>query len=155
MSPIEIGDESMKNQLCIADIIAEIQNEVKSSYKSVAQQHLASTYYEKMMDEFKKQNEIVIVGSGVYGLRLYEMLEAEGMSLAVKCFCDNSRERQELKIHNLPILSVEDAVLRYPCAYYIITPKKYENELLRQLVHLGILVDNIAIYTFMHTGLVD
>lgn len=139
----------------VENVISDIKEKVSISGISVAQQHLASTYYEKMMDEFKKQNEIVIVGSGIYGLRLYEMLEAEGISLAVKCFCDNSRERQELKIHNLSILSVEDAVLKYSYAYYIITPKKYENELLRQLVHLGILVDNIAIYTFMHTGLVD
>lgn len=133
----------------------EIQNEVILSKKTVAQQHLASAYYEKMMDEFKRQNEIVIVGSGVYGLRLYEMLEADGVSLSAKCFCDNSKERQELKIRDLPVMSVEEAVLKYPEAYYIITPRKYENELLRQLVHLGILVDNIAIYIFMYTGLVD
>lgn len=144
----------MKN-FCIENIIMEIQNEVALSQKTVTQQYLASTYYDRMMSEFKKQKEIVIVGSGTYGLRLYEMLEAEQTTSTVKCFCDNSKERQELKIRNLSVLSVEDAVLKYPEAYYIITPRKYENELLRQLVHLGILIDNIAIYIFMHTGLVD
>ncbi len=145
----------MERDFEIKNVIRGIKEEIVLSGASVTKQYLASSYYEKMMDEFKRQNQIVIVGSGVYGVRLYEMLEAESVSSAVKCFCDNSRERQELKIRNLPVLSVEEAVLKYPEAYYVITPRKYENELLRQLIHLGLSVDNTAVYIFAHTGLVD
>ena len=145
----------MESGFQIESIISGIKQDIASQNISIAKQYLASSYYERMMAEFKQQEEIIIVGSGVYGLRLFEMLEAEGKSSAVKCFCDNSRERQELRIRNLEVLPVREAVLGYPDAYYIITPKKYENELLRQLVHLGISVDHISIYIFMHTGLVD
>lgn len=145
----------MESGFQIQNIIAEIKENIASQNISVTKQYLASSYYERMMAEFKEQKEIVIVGSGVYGLRLYEMLEVEKASSAIKCFCDNSNERQELQIKNLDVLSVREAVLYHPDAYYIITPKKYENELLRQLIHLGITVDRIAIYIFMHTGLVD
>lgn len=145
----------MNSEFHIEDTITLIKKEITNSNIPAAKQYLASPYYEKMMSEFKNQNEIIIVGSGVYGIRLFEMFEAEGISAAVKCFGDNSRERQELKIQDLDVLPVEEAVLRYPHAYYIITPKKYENELLRQLVHLGISVDKIAIYIFIYTGLVD
>lgn len=145
----------MKTIFYIEKVIEEIKTDILSSEISVADQYLASPYYEKMMSEFKKQTEIIIVGSGVYGLRLFEMFEAEGVASIVKSFCDNSKERQELKIKNLEVLSVKDAVRKYPYAYYVITPKKYENELLRQLIHLGISVEKIAIYIFMYTGLVD
>lgn len=145
----------METGFQIQNIISEIKKDIAYQNISVTKQYLASSYYERMMAEFKEQKKIIIVGSGVYGLRLFEMLEAEGVSSAVKCFCDNSEERQELKIRNLKVLPVNEAVLAYPDAYYIITPKKYENELLRQLVSLGIPVNRIAIYIFAHTGLVD
>lgn len=150
-----MGTGDMEKDFRIENVIADIKGKIASSGISVADQYLALPYYEKMMAEFRKQDEIVIVGSGVYGLRLYEMLEAEEIAGRVRVFCDNSRERQELKIRGVDVLAVEEAVSQYPYAHYVITPRRYENELLRQLVHLGIQVDSIAIYVFMETGLVD
>lgn len=145
----------MERDFNVVDIMNDIKENIQSSEMSVAAQYLASPYYVRWMAEFKKQEQLIIIGSGVYGLRLYDMLAAEGISDKVKCFGDNSKERQSQKERDLSILSVETAVAAYPDAYFIITPQKYENELLRQLIHLGISVDRICVYMFAHTGLVD
>lgn len=73
-----MGD--MEQDFRIENVIANIKGKIAASGISVADQYLALPYYKKMMAEFRKQNEIVIVGSGVYGLRLYEMLEWRELS---------------------------------------------------------------------------
>lgn len=145
----------MSEDFRIENIISELKGQIASSGISVAEQYLVSPYYMRRMEEYRKHQELVIVGSGTYGLRLFEMLEAEGIASAVRCFCDNSKERQELKIRDKEVLPVKKAVQRYPSAYYIITPRCYENELLQQLINLKIDPAQISIFTFAYTGLVD
>lgn len=145
----------METDFHIENIITELKQQAVSSGLSVADQYLATPYYKRRMKEFKNHENLVIAGSGTYGLRLFEMLEAEGIASTVSCFCDNSRERHELKIRGRDVLSVEEAALRYPSAHYIITPRYYENELLQQLVNLEIAPGQISIFTFAYTGLVD
>ena len=43
---------------------------------------------------------------------------------------------------------------QYPDACFVITPKDYENEILRQLVHMGVDVENIVIFNIKNTGLI-
>lgn len=115
----------------------------------------ATPYYARRLEEYQKQSQIVIVGAGRFGRRLYETLDDEGAATRICCACDNNRNGGLQLQRVLPVLSVETAVKTYPDAYYIITPREYENELLQQLAGLGIPVKNISIFTFAYTGLID
>ncbi len=136
-------------------IVNSIKQHIKDTGMPVAEQYLATPYYEKIMESIKKANSIVIVGAGVYGRRLFEMLEAEGISEKVDAVCDNSKEMQLGTSFSQVVLSVEEAVRLYPESTFVITPRFYENELLQQLVRLGVDVSKILIFTFAYTGLVD
>ena len=137
------------------EIIKNIKNQIEEEHLTVSQKYLMKPYYERIMNGIKKQDGIVIMGAGLYGERLYDLMREEGIADRVICFCDNSKTRQKTGSMGKKVLSVESAVERYPDAYYVITPKLYENELLRQLVHLGIPVDMICVFVYAHTGLVD
>lgn len=145
----------MEKEIQIENIMQEIRSKIASEDRPVAEKYLASPYYEKRMETLRQCPEIIIVGAGVYGRRLYEMMEAEGMAGRVCGICDNSRERRMFHSFPAEVLSVEEAVLRFPNADYVITPQMYENELLQQLSKLGLPVEHIMIFTFAYTGLVD
>ncbi len=136
-------------------IVNDIRAQICEAHITVAEQYLASPYYEKTMGQLKNADSIVIVGAGVYGRRLYEMLEAEEISDKVAAVCDNSKEMQQGTSFSKVVLSVEEAVRLHPNSTFVITPRFYENELLQQLVGLGVDVTNILIWTFAYTGLID
>ncbi len=139
----------------VENIMQKIRNNIASKGQSVAENYLASSYYVKQIERMRQCTQIVIVGAGAYGRRLYEMLEVEGIIDCVCGICDNSRESRMFNPFPVNVLSVEEAVLRFPNANYVITPQMYENELLQQLTRLGIAVECIIIYIFAYTGLVD
>lgn len=145
----------METEIQIEDIMGKIRNEIASRGRSVAENYLASPYYERRMETLRQCSEVMIVGAGVYGRRLYEMMETEGIRGCISGICDNSQERQMFHPFPLEVLSVEDAIFRFPDAQYVITPQMYENELLQQLTRLGIPTEHIMIFTFAYTGLVD
>ena len=132
-----------------------IKEEILCRQITVSEQYLASPYYDRWIDEFRHQNQIVIVGAGFYAMRLLEMLRLEGLREKVSTICDNNKAKHGTMINGIGVISIEEAAEMYADAYYIITPKQYENELLRQLTGLHIPVKHIAIWTFAYTGLVD
>lgn len=136
----------------VLDVMNSIKKEIEDADISIKDQYLANGYYEKRMEEYKKQDELVIFGAGNFGRHLYKMLCAENIK-TVKCFCDNAAARWGRKLDGLDIISLEEAIRRFPEAMYIITPRRYENEILRQLVHTGIDVEHISIFIMDLTGL--
>ncbi len=144
-----------EKELDIRSVINDIRKQIDDRGESVSSRYLASPYYEKRMSEMRQYRNIVIVGAGVFGLRLYEMLIAEGIVERVCAVCDNSKERQIVNPFPKDVISVERAVEDYPKALFVITPRFFENELFRQLIGLGIGPEQIMIYTFAYTGLVD
>ena len=138
----------------IEDVITELSREVRTK-SSIEKKCLITPYYLRCLDRIRSYIELVVLGAGVYGHRLYEMLEAEGIANKVCCICDNSIERRRFNSFPIDVLSVEEAVINYPDALYVITPRFYENELLQQLVDLGVPVKQIMIFTFAYTGLID
>lgn len=127
------------------DVMAFIKKQIKDENIPVREQYLASGYYERKMTEYRKWNEIVIFGSGNYGRDLYKMLKIEGIQ-SVKCFCDNGGARQGRELAGIDILSPQEAVERFPEAMYIITPRGYGDEILRQLVGMGVNVLQISVF---------
>lgn len=125
-------------------IMHQIKSEINESDITLSQKHLLSKYYDRRIEECRNQKEIVIFGSGHYGKTLYNYLRQERIT-SVVCFCDNNKEQQGKKIFDLEILSLEQVCHMYPNAYYLVTPKGYENEILRQLILNNIPIEKISI----------
>ncbi len=136
-------------------ILKKIRQGIEEKNLSVKDKHLASVYYQKRIDDIRKEEQIVIVGAGVYAKRLYDLLTEEGLSSKVACLCDNNAEMREFNPLKIKALSVEEAKERYPEALFVITPRFYENEIMWQLGKLGVSCGRIMIFTFAYTGLVD
>lgn len=75
--------------------------------------------YEALFDSIRNSKESVIVGAGRMGCGLYGLLRSNNIN-NIKCFCDNSENKQGKKNMRLPILSVGNAVQNYPDAVYIV-----------------------------------
>lgn len=142
----------MADRFCTESVMESIKKEIEDRKIPIKRQYLASEYYEKRMKEYKKQDEIVIFGSGNYGRDLYKMMIQEGIQ-SVRCFCDNGAARQHKQLSGLEILSPDEAIEKFPNAMYIVTPKGYGDEIMRQLVGMGIDVRHISIFTMELTGL--
>lgn len=108
-------------------------------------------YHHKSIQEFKTFDRIILFGAGRYGeIALDDMLQ-HGID-AVRCFCDNSAAGSSIK--GVEVISPKEAAALYPNVYFVITPKDYQNEMLVQLVNMGISVDHIRLYDLLNTGLI-
>lgn len=144
----------MPKEFYTEDVMASIKKQIRDENISVRKQYLANGYYERKMVEYRKQKEIVIFGSGNYGKELYKMLKKEEIH-TVKCICDNGTVRQGEKMGELDILSPREAIDQFPEAMYIITPRGYGDEILRQLVDMGINVQQISVFVLELTDLAE
>ncbi len=142
----------MADSFDVLEVMDSIKREINDSCISIKDQYLANGYYERRMQEYRRQDELVIFGAGKFGRQLYHILNVENIH-TVKCFCDNAADRWARKLDGLDILSLEQAVKQFPDAMYIITPRGYENEILRQLVDAGITAGHISIFITDLTGL--
>lgn len=142
----------MLKDFSAVDVVNSIKKEIETEKLSIRSQYLAEDYYEHRMEEYRKQDQLVIFGAGNYGRLLYKMMCLEGFH-SVQCFCDNTPAIQQQQLADLDILAPEEAVRRYPDAMYVITPKGYENEIVRQLVHYGVDIGQISIFVMALSGL--
>lgn len=89
------------------------------------------------------EQDIVIFGIGIRGLRIVDILMQNKNNITA--ICDNSQTNQGTYLHGLKIVSVKEAVKEFPGAVYIITSNKFRKEMLNQLLNEGIKIDNIVI----------
>lgn len=91
--------------------------------------------------------ELVIFGSGTWGVKALQYLSAHAPSAVVKCFTDNSRQLWNTFQEGLPVLAPADAVSTYPEAEYVIA-SQYAGEISMQLISLEISPNCIHILRF-------
>jgi len=84
-----------------------------------------------------------IFGCGIRGKKLYELLRK--FPIAIKGFCDNSENKQNKSCEGLPILSVGDALMKYPNAHFIVPNKMGRNEIVTQLYNSSVSMENIML----------
>lgn len=142
----------MMKDFSVIDVVDSIKKEIEREKLPIGRKYLAESYYERRMEEYRKQHKLVIFGAGNYGRLLYQMLCLEGIH-SVRCFCDNTPANLQRKLVDLDILAPAEAVRQYPDAMYIITPKGYENEIARQLVNSGVDIKQISIFIMALSGL--
>ena len=90
------------------------------------------------------ENDIVVFGGGRRGEQIINLYSDKKQQ--IKCICDNSNEIQGSKKYGYNVLSVRDAIVKYPAAIYIIANFLNSEEMRQQLLHSGIPEKNIYIY---------
>lgn len=134
----------------VEKVMESIRTEISKQNLNSSMLSFITPYYRKMIACLKGKSEIVIFGAGKFGTIVVEDLLQQGLD-TIKCICDNKVVTEPMK--GIQVLSPGDAVRLYPNACYIIVSKLYENEMLSQLIHLGIEVNNIKILNVDSTGL--
>jgi len=133
--------------------MAEIYEEIAEGDFCLSDLHFTTFYYRKLVKMLRKPEKLVLFGAGKYGGIILAALKRERID-TVQCFCDNNEKALGNIIDSLEIISPQDAMKRYPNACFVITPKDYENEILRQLIHMGVDIENIVIFNIKNTGLI-
>ena len=139
-------------QFAVEQVMDSIRKEIKDKGLCTDELSYISPYHNKMIKKLKACHELIIFGAGVYGKILIEDLKQHGIS-TIKCICDNDTKVIGKEIEGYEVILPEEAMKAYPDACFVITPKGYENEILSQLFHLGVKIENILIFNFKLTGL--
>lgn len=139
-------------QFAVEDVMKRIRGEIRDKGLCIDELSYISPYHNRMMKRLKLCKELIIFGVGKYGQLTLEDLEQHGIS-TVKCICDNNKKVIGKKIRGYGVLSPEDAFANYPNASFVITPSEYENEILAQLIHMGVKIENAIIFNVKITGL--
>lgn len=134
----------------INEIMVQIKDNIKG--KSIAQQYIATSYYERQIDKYKSYTSIVLFGASEVGRQLFAMLRKEGIQ-AVRAYCDNDRSRQGILMDGVYILSPDEAVEKYTDALFIVTAVLYSDEIIRQLISLGIQIEQISLFDIYRSGI--
>ena len=75
-------------------------------------------YDEKLTD---KDNKLVIFGAGVYGRKILNYLDLNGLMDSIICFCDSNEKLEGQDIQGIPIYKVRDVCGRYKDAIYLVS----------------------------------
>lgn len=141
-------------QFAVEEVMNRIRREIRDKGLRVDELSYISPYHNRMMKRLKLCSELVIFGAGEYGKTTLEDLERYGIS-TVKCVCDNDKHAAGREMRGYKVLSPEEALETYPNACFVITPMGYENEILIQLVHMGVKIENAVVFNLRITGLED
>ena len=134
-------------------VMEEIRKKISEAQPCLGDLYFTTFYYRKLIRMLKKPTELVLFGAGRYGEIVLSALRGEGIG-TVRCFCDNNDKAIGKAIAGLDVLSPQNALKSYPNACFVITPKDYENEILRQLVSMNVNIENIVVFNIKNTGLI-
>lgn len=134
-------------------VMEEIRGEILENHLRTSDLSFTTRYYRKLVRMLEEREHLILFGAGKYGETIQMALMQEGIG-TIRCFCDNSVQAAGSFFCGLEILPLQEAFLKYPDACFVITPKDYDNEILRQLVHAGVCIDNIVIFNTQNTGMV-
>lgn len=100
----------------------------------------------QIIDICRKHSHIVIAGAGKGGEKLWEILHQE--NIVISCFCDNNAMEYGEKF-GIKVLLPQEAAEAYPDALYVIAIMKKREEVLDQLLQLGIMEKQIT-HFYLH-----
>ncbi len=136
----------------VEEVMDNIRVEIRDKGLNIDELSYISPYHNKMIKKLKSYNELIIFGAGEYGRIIVEDLEQHGIS-TIQCICDNNPKVIEKEMWGYKVLTPESALLAYKDACFVITPKEYENEILSQLIHMGVTIEHILFFNVKYTGL--
>ncbi len=108
--------------------------------------------YQKRMENIHQiiekigEKKVILYGCGRWGRFLHLLLEYRKPGCVVG-YCDGQRELWGMKIQGISVWQPERAKEKHPHAIYIITSRKYAEEIEEQLYDLEVPRENVCIYT--------
>ncbi len=84
------------------------------------------------VDKIKQDRKIIIYGAGKASEVIYSMIDPD----SVECFCDINKDKQNIKLHNKSIISMEELIERDKSKYIIILAiwNMYQPEVIQKLL---------------------
>lgn len=120
-------------------LIPLLENERDYNWALVKAEKKKMECWDEVAAEIKNA-QAVIVSYGARGKAALRQLIDRNVN--VVAICDNDVEVRKQKV-GIPVLSVEDAIAKYEKARFVISNKKYGNELEQQLIANGVCGQNI------------
>lgn len=130
----------------VKEIMDSIQQTARTENDFGERKPYSTEYSSRRINVYKEQPQLVIMGAGSYGKKICSILSMEGLEDRIVCLCDNSVSRQGTKYNGWNIYSPLEAYEKFPIAMFIISPKGFEDEMIRQLVHLGVDIEKISTF---------
>lgn len=93
----------------------------------------------------KEHSQIVIFGYSDIGRMLLDNLLVSKIE-SVVCFCDNDKNKQYQYYRCIPVLSLEEAIKKYPQCLFINVSQIYYKQINQQLSSAGVPEQNILVY---------
>lgn len=112
----------------------------------IAAENTRRSDWSYVLEKCENAGAIVIIGFSDKGKDVADSLKRCGIQ-NIKCFCDNSKEKQLSEYNGLTVYSIEDAFERYPKALWVNTSQVYARKINIQLIDMGIENDEIVVYT--------
>lgn len=100
---------------------------------------------QELLDKACNTDAIVFYSKSMVGGFVFSLLKTAGIEKPV-CFCDNDEKKHGTMYMNAPVISVEEAVEKYPAALYVIANRRFDVNMQKQLLDLGISKSQISVW---------
>lgn len=121
-----------------------VEQLVETDARKVAERWQYLHRFLDRMTRLDETDQIVVFGCGKRGSNVLELIKF--IDNQICCLTDNAKSLWNTMKDNHEILSPEDAVTRYPGAWYIVANKLHAQEIVQQLCCMGICEDMILVY---------
>lgn len=137
----------------VEKIMKDIREHIADTGMNSTQLGYATPYFKGFAETLKGREQIVIMGMGENGQRLYDICMELRLGTVV-AVCDNNTLIQGSNYRGRIIVSPDQAVAKYPKALYVATSQTAVNHMVAQLVGLGVSGYDIDFFNVSRTGLV-
>lgn len=135
------------------ETVKKIKEEIKKQGFQLDELSFIPNYHKRVVNMIRKKGQAVIFGAGNMGRSVEDDLEKSGVE--VMCFCDNNENYIGNITDGKEVMRPDDAYKKHPKACFVITPRGYENEILKQLINIGVSVEDIIMFSAELAGLAD
>lgn len=122
-----------------------VENSDFYNYYAHLKAEVTSETIHQFLEVLSAQKQIILFGSGQVGSSAYCLIRSNGID-HITAFCDNDSKKWNQTYMGCKILSPEEAVKRFPNAYFLITNAAHTSEIKEQLYSYGVSRQQVAIY---------
>lgn len=140
------GRNKVNCDYCLDITVFKYQKIVVNNYRMLKREEAEMKYVGNILYDDKllsSNNGFVIFGSGVFGRKVFEYLELNGMKDKVICFCDSDERLEGSEIEGISVRLAREVLASFPAADYLISGR-YVKEMYQVLKQENI--DRIHIF---------
>lgn len=115
--------------------VLRYQRVVVNIYRMLKREETEMVYVGNILYDdklFGPDNGFVIFGSGVFGRKVFEYLELNGMKDKVICFCESDERLAGSNIEGISVRLTKEVLESYPAADYLVSGR-YAKEMYQTL----------------------